>query len=101
MTLRAWSIPLDEKTFRNISTLTFVTRFGPFDILFDPAGAPQYEDLAENAVVMERFGIEVAVASVGDLISMKRAAGREKDAAHLTVLVEFTKTQGEGGGAKL
>jgi hypothetical protein len=32
-------IPLDERTFRDVSTLTFVTRFGPLDVLFEPPGA--------------------------------------------------------------
>lgn len=33
-------IPLDERTFRDVATLTFVTRFGPFDVLFEPSGSP-------------------------------------------------------------
>lgn len=84
-------IPLDERTFGNVSTLTFVTRFGPFDVLFEPAGAPGYGDLEKRAVVLQRFGVEIAVASVEDLVAMKRATGREKDASHLTTLVEFLK----------
>lgn len=84
-------IPLDERTFRDISTLTFITRFGPFDILFEPSGAPPYEDLEGRAVALERFGVKISVASVEDLIAMKRATGREKDAAHLTVLLEFLR----------
>lgn len=82
-------IPLDERVFRNVSTLTFITRFGPFDVLFEPSGAPGYSDLERRAVVLQRFDQEIAVASVEDLIAMKRAAGREKDAAHLTALLEF------------
>lgn len=88
------AIPLDERTFRNVSTLTFVTRFGPFDILFEPSGAPDYDELASHAVVLQRFGVEVSVAAIEDLVAMKRAAGREKDVAHLTVLVEFLDKRG-------
>lgn len=84
-------IPLDERTFRDISTLTFVTRFGPFDILFEPSGAPGYPELEERAVTLERFGVEISVASVGDIIAMKRSTGREKDAAHLTILLDFAR----------
>ena len=84
-------IPLDERTFRGVSTLTFITRFGPFDILFDPSGAPSYEDLQRGAVVLRRFDRDIAVANVEDLIAMKRSTGREKDAAHLTILLNFLK----------
>lgn len=86
-------IPLDEATFRDVSTLTFVTRFGPFDILFEPSGAPAYEDLESHARVLRRFDRDVAVASIEDLIAMKRSTGREKDAAHLLVLLQHVATQ--------
>ena len=88
-------IPLDERTFRDVSTLTFVTRFGPFDILFEPSGAPGYPELEERAVTLERFGVEISVASVADLIAMKRASGREKDAAHVTVLIDYLRDRSE------
>ena len=84
-------IPLDERTFRAVSTLTFVTRFGPFDVLFEPSGAPAYADLEKRALVLQRFGVDIAVASIQDLIAMKRTTGREKDAAHLTVLLDHLK----------
>lgn len=84
-------IPLDERTFRDVSTLTFTTRFGPFDILFEPSGAPAYTELERRALVLRRFGRDVAVASIEDLIAMKRSTGREKDATHLTILLGFVK----------
>ena len=84
-------IPLDERTFKGVSTLTFVTRFGPFDVLFEPAGASDYRQLSDRAAVLERFGAEVRVASIEDLVSMKRATGREKDAAHLSLLLEHRR----------
>lgn len=84
-------IPLDERTFRDVVTLTFITRFGPFDVLFEPSGAPDYQDLEEHAVVLERFGVQIAVASVADLIAMKRTTGREKDAAHVALLMEHLR----------
>lgn len=82
------AIPLDERTFRDVSTLTFTTVFGPFDVLFEPSGAPVFEELLDSAVALERFGVKVAVASVPDLIAMKRTTGREKDAAHLAILMD-------------
>lgn len=89
-------IPLDERTFKDVSTLTFVTRFGPFDVLFEPAGVSGYRDLSAASVVLERFGIDVAVASVDDLVAMKRATGREKDAAHVTVLLHHQRRTADG-----
>ena len=89
-------IPLDERTFRDVSTLTFMTRFGPFDILFEPSGAPGYSELESRAIVLRRFDRDIAVASIEDLIAMKRSTGREKDAGHLTILLEFERAA-EGG----
>lgn len=84
-------IPLDDRTFRDVSTLPFITRFGPFDVLFEPSGAPVYAELERRAVLLERFGLQIAVASVEDLIAMKRSTGREKDAAHLVTLIEHAE----------
>ena len=84
-------VPLDDRTFRDVATLTFITRFGPFDVLFEPSGAPVYAELEKRAVLLERFGLQIAVASVKDLIAMKRSTGREKDAAHLVTLIEHAK----------
>lgn len=94
-------VPLDERTFRDVSTLTFVTRFGPFDILFEPSGAPSYTELERGAVMLRRFDRVIAVASIADLIAMKRSTGREKDATHLTILMEYMKDRpGAQGGTK-
>src|SRR5687767_13472766 len=38
------SMPLDAAMLRSMSVLTLSTRFGSFDILFSPAGAPSYEE---------------------------------------------------------
>lgn len=88
------AIPLDERTFHGISTLTFVTRFGPFDVLFEPSGAPSYADLESGAVVLRRFDRDLTVASIEHLVAMKRSTGREKDATHLRILLEFMRREG-------
>lgn len=82
-------IPLDEGTFTGMVTMTFLTRFGPFDISFVPDGTSGYDDLNRNVRIIERFGVRIPVASLDDIIRSKRAAGREKDASHLVVLLDF------------
>ena len=72
-----------------------ITRFGPFDILFEPDGGGDFDRLREHATVMRRFDIDIYVASVDDLVSMKRATGREKDASHLEVLPRFLEARKE------
>ncbi|MFN2488596.1 MAG: hypothetical protein ABR529_02420 [Actinomycetota bacterium] len=82
---------IDERMLRNIYVVTMMTRFGPFDVLFEPPGMPPYKDLRRRAQTLKRFGLEVPVASLEDIVASKRAAGREKDAAHLTILLEFMR----------
>lgn len=84
-------IPLDERTFSGMVTMTFVTSFGPLDISFIPDGTAGYDDLLHDAQFVERLGIHIPVASVTDIVRSKRAAGREKDAGHLVILAEFLK----------
>lgn len=79
---------LDARMLAAVSVVTMVTRHGPFDLIFAPAGAPSYAELKKRAVEVRPFDVAFKVASIEDLIAMKRAAGREKDAAHLIVLIE-------------
>jgi hypothetical protein len=70
---------LDERTIENGSNFTFETEFGPFDILGHADGMPSYEQLRANSKLTSLDGIDVRVASLDDLIAMKRAANRTKD----------------------
>lgn len=92
------SIPLDERTFTGMVTMTFETRCGPFDVSFVPDGTTGYEDLKENARSVERFGVLIPVAAVRDIIRSKRAAGREKDVAHLQILLDFIEREADEQG---
>jgi hypothetical protein len=70
---------LDATTLAKGDAFTFTTNIGAIDILATPAGTSGYDDLARSADIFEMFGQRVLVASVDDLIRMKRAAGRTKD----------------------
>jgi len=65
-----------------------ITRHGQIHILKEPKGARSFEQLREDALVVELDGIEVAIVSLSDLIRMKRAAGRPADLDDIAVLIE-------------
>jgi predicted nucleotidyltransferase len=69
----------DGRTLRRTRVLTLDTDDGPLDILADPAGAPGYSALKKRAIKAPVAGVTVRVASLKDLIAMKRASGRPKD----------------------
>jgi hypothetical protein len=70
---------LDAKTLARGDSFTLTSDVGPIDILATPSGTTGYDDLARTAEALTLFGFRVQVASVDDLIRMKRAAGRPKD----------------------
>lgn len=76
----------DAKTLRMGDHFTFTTSAGNFDLLGNPKGSGGYEPLSRNAAKMDVGGVEVLVASIDDLILMKRAAGRPKDLIEIEVL---------------
>ena len=70
---------LDSRTLAAGDAFTLATDIGPVDIIATPAGTSGYEDLARTAETFDVFGYRVLVASIDNLITMKRAAGRPKD----------------------
>lgn len=77
---------LDARTFRTGGHFTFATAAGGLDCLGSPAGVAGFDELDRNAVEMNLDGLIVRVASLDDLIRMKRAAGRPKDLIEAEVL---------------
>lgn len=77
---------LDAKTLKTEASLTFDTDAGALDCLGTPAGTGGYEQLQANALDLEIAGHTVSVASLEDIIRMKRAAGSPKDRLALETL---------------
>ncbi|MFB3739942.1 MAG: hypothetical protein ACE14W_13380 [Candidatus Velamenicoccus archaeovorus] len=70
---------LEPATLRAGDRFTFATEAGPLDCLGTPSGTDGYRDLNASATDEELDGLTVRVASLDDLIRMKRAAGRPQD----------------------
>lgn len=78
--------PLDARTLRAGGVFTLSTSAGDFDLLAVPDPGLDYERLRSAAIEATVAGRRVAIASLDDLISMKRAAGRPKDLIELEIL---------------
>lgn len=63
------------------------TDAGGLDVHLDPPGAPAYGDLRARALKLE-LDERVLVASLDDLIAMKRAGGRPIDRSDIVVLTD-------------
>ncbi|MGN6258154.1 MAG: nucleotidyltransferase [Solirubrobacterales bacterium] len=59
------------------------TDLGRLDVVQGLDGVPSYEELRSRASEAEILGVTVAVCSLDDLKTMKRAAGRTRDLADL------------------
>jgi hypothetical protein len=85
----------DGRTLKRTRVLTLETPIGPIDLLAQPDGAPQYARLRERATRELIGGVHVHVASLDDLIAMKKAAGRPKDLVAVEELEAIQRLQRE------
>jgi hypothetical protein len=83
--------PRDGFDLARARVLRLPTAAGDLDVLNGAPGAPPYADLSARAIEVEVRGTPIRIASVDDLIAMKRASGRPqdlRDIADLTGLEE-------------
>jgi hypothetical protein len=87
----------DGRTLRHTRVLTLDTPDAWIHLLAQPDGSPAYELLQTRAVRAELAGVTVLVASLCDLIAMKKAAGRPKDLVAVEELEAIQRLQRELG----
>lgn len=76
----------DGRSLHQTQILCLTTPAGDIDLLVNPDGSPGYDTLRERASVMELSGRSVRIASIQDMLAMKRAAGRPQDLADIESL---------------
>ena len=85
----------DAETLAAGAHFTFDTNLGPLDLLDRPDGSPPYAELLKRAGdPLTVDGVSIAVASIDDLIAMKEATGRPRDAlvaSELRLLADETR----------
>jgi hypothetical protein len=77
---------------------TLRTDLGPVDFLGEVAGVGSYEQVLAQSEEQEIYGIPVRVLSLDGLIAAKKAAGRNKDQAHVLELEELKKLRDAAQG---
>lgn len=88
-------IDIDWRLLAAADNFAFTADFGALDCLALPAGIDSYEELASRSVPMDLGTIEIPVASLDDLMAMKRAAGRRKDLIELEILAALKHELGK------
>lgn len=89
---------LDGATLMAGDHFTFTTDAGDLDVLGTPAGTGGYAELAANAEAAELGRRTFLMAALEDLIRMKRASGRAKDADALRYLEAIREERGVDRG---
>ena len=70
---------IDAELLTSRQVVSFATRHGALDVVWDPPGSSGYGWVASQASPVDVDGHEVPVAGREALIAMKRATGRDKD----------------------
>lgn len=80
---------LDEHTLRSGLNFTLVSKLGDLDLLGEIVGGGGFDDLIEDSIEIELFGVRCHCLGLEKLIEVKRAAGRPKDLEALAELEEL------------
>lgn len=78
-------------TLQKVRFLNLFTDLGEVDVMRKIPGIDGFDGLSQRAIMTDLGGFVVRVASLDDLIAMKRAANRAKDQAHLYELLALKK----------
>jgi len=84
-----YGVPFDPHPdmLRQVAMMTLITEHGPLDLCFAPAGFPDgYASLNKRASIIVVNAVDLPVASLQDVVTSKRAAGRPKDIVALPPL---------------
>lgn len=91
---------ITSQTLQRARFLNLDTDLGEVDVMREIPGVDSFEGLWERAIPMDLGDLTVHVASLDDLISMKRAANRPKDQAHISELLNLKKLMEESAADK-
>ena len=69
----------DLSTLQRGLNFTLVTSLGAIDLFGEIAGGGPYENLVDDTIVLDLFGIKARCLSLKRLIEVKRASGRPRD----------------------
>ncbi len=82
---------LDVPTLQAGLNFTLITDCGALDLLGEVSGVGNYSQMLAQSSELLMFGMIVRVLSIDGLIASKKAAGGNKDHAHLLELIELEK----------
>ncbi len=77
--------------------LTLDTPEGGLDVLSDPDGSPGYAALKTRAEPIDFDGFQIDIASIEDLLAMKRSANRVQDHADIEALTIIQRVRRKEG----
>jgi hypothetical protein len=84
---------LDAETIAHGLNFTLITDLGALDLFGEITGGGRYEDLVQDTIQIELFGITCRCLSLDRLIAVKRAVGRPRD---LEAIAELEVLRDEG-----
>jgi hypothetical protein len=80
---------------------SFASPLGYIDVFREVQAIGGYDQLRPNALDTDVDGIQIAIASLDDVIASKRATDRPKDRMHLTLLLPLVGEIGRSPAAEL